>query len=180
MSGLIGTLQAFVQSNGLTAFIETFILIFFAGAAVSAMLSSLMQPPAAGVPGNRVQRFTSANNFTQASTIVAGLVLTAATGVLGKPANIRIAAVQTNTAASSGAGQQLTPAAVSAAQTLKDPQRDAFKTICAWLYVVLGVGCFLVWVMPTPANHDLVRNIGLTTLGFATSIISNLQLPSAG
>ncbi len=175
---VIKTLQDFVGSNGLTAFIESFILIFFVGAVVSAMIASFMPAPGPGA-GNILQRFTWANNFTQASTIVAGLVLTAATGVLGTPANIKIATVYTQQSTPVQAQQQPSKPAQSTAQILRDPQRDAFKRICAWLYVVLGAACFFVWVIPTASNHDLVRSVGLITLGFGTSIISNLQLPAA-
>ncbi|MGA2535949.1 MAG: hypothetical protein ABSF53_08050 [Terracidiphilus sp.] len=182
----LNTLAGLFANNHLTGFIESFILVFFTGAVVSALVSCMMKPASTGENGNILQRFTAASNFTQASTIVAGLILTAATGVLGTPANVKITAVTTSSAATapSQAGQDRAQQSQSASaspavQLIKDPQRDAFKTICAWLYVVLGAICFFTWVIPTPANHDLVRNIGLTTLGFATSIISNLQLPSA-
>src|SRR5580698_4935702 len=98
MNALLNTFADFVGSNGLTAFIEGFILVFFVSSVATAMLSCLLQPlqPGSTPPSwatcfNRaIRKLASASNFTHGSTIVAGLVLTAATGVLGKPADIKI------------------------------------------------------------------------------------------
>ena len=186
------TFADFAGSNGLTACIEGFMLAFFAGAVITALLSCLIPalPPGAAAVGliqkiqDGVHKLAPSANFTHGSTIVAGLVLTASTGVLGRPADIKITTEPQSFAQVPAQASQNQPTQTKAGQNvvqsiIQDPQREAFKKICAWTYVILGMLCFIVWVVPTPVNHDLVRNIGLTTLGFATSIISNLQLPVA-
>jgi hypothetical protein len=106
-------------------------------------------------------------NFTYVTTAIAGLVLSVASGVLGAPATVQ---VQTPVAAH---GSEPTEAVVDHQLNaqIAEPQVAAFKQLYAWTYVVTGLVCLLVFVLPTPATHDLVKNVALTTLGFLITLV---------
>lgn len=129
-----------------------------------ALLTSLLQNPPA-----KIKDVVATANFSYVATAVAGLVLTAATGAIGT-APVQLAAQGSGPAS---VAQQQQPSATPL-PPVADPQRKAFQIICAWSYVGLGILCTMVFVI-SAKPHELVKTIGLTTLGFATTIIGSLS-----
>ena len=115
----------------------------------------------------RNQQKTSAN-FTYVATVVAGLVLSVASGVLGTPASIQVS--KPVSAAS--------PASVSTQEIsahLTSDQISDFKTLYAWVYVIVGLVCLIVFISPTEFTHELVKGVGLTMLGFLITIVGGVS-----
>ncbi|HTW80275.1 MAG TPA: hypothetical protein VME23_12080 [Terracidiphilus sp.] len=112
-------------------------------------------------------------NFTYVATAVAGLVLTVSSGVLGKPATIQFSAPPSV--------QSSADASASVHATFANNQTGSFQQLYAWSYIVAGLLCLVVFVIPTPATHDLVKSVALTTLGFLVTIVGGLatQAPQA-
>jgi hypothetical protein len=81
-------LSDFVGSNGLQAFIEGGILLFFWAAVLGAIVSCV-RSTSTSVLEQAIQQIVTAPNFNYVATVVAGLVLTAATGAIGvKPSQL--------------------------------------------------------------------------------------------
>jgi hypothetical protein len=123
-----------------------------------------------------IQKIVRATNFNYVATVVAGLVLTAATGALGgKPAALPppggTGAIQNPPSPS----QNVPPPANDNKTPSIDPQKQAFQKLCGFSYIGLGIICLIAFVIPSPTTHDLVKTVGLTTLGFAGTIIGRLS-----
>jgi hypothetical protein len=123
------------------------------------------------------------NNFTYVATAIAGLVLSVASGVIGAPATVQLPADSLTSQRDSGPsnseskGQEGKPTTVLQARLAND-QITAFRTIYAWAYVLAGLVCLVVFICPTPFTHDLVKSVGLTTLGFLITIVGGIAQPS--
>ena len=99
-----------------------------------------------------------AGRFNHVSTVIAGLVLTVASGVIGV------------TPSSAVKGQQ--PDGFGGVNvTFAGDQVTAFKDLYAGTYIVVGVVCLMVWVF-REKPHELVKNVGLTTLALAVTFVS--------
>ena len=169
------TLADFVGSNGLQALIESGVLVFFWLAVLGAMISSV-RPSAVNAPTATLRTIVTASNFNYVATVVAGLVLTAATGAIGgKPAQLP---PQNGTPQAAAPVQAAPSIPAPKPQPVGDPQKQAFQLICGWSYIGLGILCLVVFVIPSPTTHDLVKTVGLTTLGFAGTIIGGLANPN--
>jgi hypothetical protein len=164
------TFADFVGSNGLQAFIESGVLLFFWASVAGAIISCIGANPTAAPP-TKLRQIVQASNFSYVATVVAGLVLTAATGAIGAapsplPPNASVAG-------QAASPNQASPSSGSTIQSI-DTQKQAFQKMCGWSYIGLGIICLVVFVIPSPTTHDLVKTVGLTTLGFAGTIIGGL------
>jgi hypothetical protein len=135
-------------------------------------------------------RSASASNENRAflSTTVAGLVLSVASGVLGTPA--QVPGNTTDTAASAAAlsasrillqsNRKAVPKTAPApsqegALTISDAARIAIRNLYTWTYLICGIGCLVVYfLIKTPRNDDLVKTVGITTIGFFISLIKRV------
>jgi hypothetical protein len=114
-------------------------------------------------------------NFTYVATAITGLVLSVSSGVLGKPATVQVPNLPPTV-------QQSTPNRdVSFQANVSSNQIGEFQQLYAWTYVVSGLIALVIFISPTPANHDLVKNVALTTLGFLITLVGTLssKVPSA-
>jgi hypothetical protein len=167
-------LSDFVGSNGLQAFLEGVVLLFFWAAVLGAILSCIRNAPS-GALAKTVQSIVTSPNFNYVATVVAGLVLTAATGAIGaKPSQLPVQSGSGSVQAAPAGQTTSAPAGSSKTQPI-DSQKQAFQILCGWSYIALGVLCLIVFVIPSPTTHDLVKTVGLTTLGFAGTIIGGLS-----
>jgi hypothetical protein len=141
--------------NALVGLALMSVLVIFAASVVIAGLSCFR--PAIAPKGQ---------NFTYVATAIAGLVLSVASGVLGKPTTVTMAAKPAAPFAAPDQGQ-----ASSYQATISDTQVAEYQQLYAWTYVVIGLVTLIIFVLPTPANHDLVKNVALTTLGFLITIV---------
>ncbi len=130
------------------------VLVLFAVSVAIAIAVSI-KPPAKPVPAN----------FTYVSTVIAGLVLSVAAGVLGQPATVQKQAT-TVLAAPAAANPQ-----ADVEVKIADAQTSAFRTLYSWGYVILGLTCLVVFIVPTPSTHDLVKGVALSTLGFLITVV---------
>ena len=137
------------------------VLVFFVACLAITMLSCF-----------RPMAVASAGNFNQVATVVAGLVLTVASGALGVSPAVGTG-VQPG---SSSAGSQASVAnnvGATPTVTLASAQVGAFKSLYTTTYIVTGLLCLVVFMIPTRQTHELVRNVGLTTLAFLGLLVSS-------
>lgn len=134
-------------------------------------------------------------NFTYLSTILVGLVLSVASGVLGKPANPeaqKVVAAQANST-SLGAPPAITTARLESLsesidseikqepekkgevikQVLKTAQKESFRYLYTVTYIIVGFVCFGVFLFKEKP-HSLVNEVALTTAGFCITLVGNL------
>lgn len=110
---------------------------------------------------------TQAANFNYVATAVAGLVLTVASGALGvAPGAVR----GPQPVSAEAAAAEPTPQVP--AVTLATAQVGAFKQLYTATYIVVGLVCLLVFMIPTPRTPELVKNVALTTLAFLGLFVS--------
>ena len=131
------------------------VLLLFVSSVTLGMLSCFKTMPIA-----------TASRFNEIATVIAGLVLTVASGVLGMKPSGGIVGVQPKT-------ENAAVAASTPSISLASPQIDEFRTVYTITYLVCGFACLTVLMLPTPNNHDLVRSVGLTTLGFGMMLINS-------
>jgi hypothetical protein len=103
--------------------------------------------------------------FDPISRTVVGLVLSVASGVLGAPPGV-VRAPQPSVVAAQVSERQ--PPAVN----LQTAQGEEFKDVYTITFIVAGLVSLLVLFMPTRLNHDLVKTVAFSTLGFAM-IVAN-------
>ncbi|WP_263366003.1 hypothetical protein [Edaphobacter bradus] len=151
--------------NGLLGALSLAVLVIFTVAILIAIYCSVRNKP------------TTNPTFTYVATIIAGLVLSVASGVIGTPAK----AVPRTTTTSQSAAQgdkdpNIQPGSTKEASAkLTTNQSSEFRTIYAWTYALEGLVCLLVVMLPTPYTHDLVKSVGFSTLGFLITVVSNLS-----
>lgn len=112
-------------------------------------------------------------NFVYVATAIAGLVLSVASGVLGAPAEVSgqthaktlVVTGQTDTHQNSGSPVSVTP---------DDSQRMAFRNLYTWAYIIAGLICLIVFMLPNTSSQDIVKQVGLSTLGFLIVLTKRL------
>ena len=112
-------------------------------------------------------KIAQAANFNYIATAVAGLVLTVASGALG----VAPGAVRGPQPTSSNASMVQSSDEVPSV-TLASAQVGAFKQLYTTTYIVAGLICLIVFVLPTTSTPELVRNVALTTLAFLGLVVS--------
>jgi len=143
-----------LMDDGLVGLALLAVLILFLGSVVFGICVSLW--PA---------RVSFNQNSTYVATAIAGLVLTVASGVLGKPATVQLSTPPTTSGVATHASVQA---------TFSDDQTGEFQKMYAWSYILAGLLCIVVFMFHTPAKHDLVKSVALTTLGFLVTIVGGL------
>ena len=108
-------------------------------------------------------KLTSANNYSYVATVVVGLVLAAAGGVVGASAP--------SVPAPNPAGGAPPPAVMG----MSKDQKDAVRQLYAWSYIVIGILCILSWIAPSPHQLELVKQLALTCVGLFAAIVSGLN-----
>ena len=103
-------------------------------------------------------------NFNSIATVVAGMVLTVASGVLGTAPAVTSPGPSTTAASAQALG---------AAVTIASAQVEAFKNLYTVTYIVAGFCCLMVLLLPTKKNHELVKTVGFTTLAFLSLFVTN-------
>lgn len=146
--------------NGLIGLALTAVLLIFLGAVGFAIYASLKNGQ------------NTSTNFTYVATVIAGLVLSVASGVIGAPATVK----QTLTPATLASPNQAAP--LSQTTELKariaSSQASDSRTLYTWVYVFAGLVCLCVFVLPTPSTHELVKGVALTMPGFLITIVGGL------
>ena len=140
------------------------VLVLFVGAVAFAIYSTLRNIP------------QTAPNFTYVATAIAGLVLSVASGEIGAPATVQLPTASASSSTKSGdADNKLQTSGGSELKArLTSNQVSDFRNLYAWIYVLSGLACLLVFVVPTQFTHDLVKSVGLTMLGFLITIVGGV------
>ena len=159
----IGTDVHHLFDNPLLGIALMAVLVLFAGSVILAIVASFT-PTLAGAKNT---------NLTYVATVVAGLVLSVASGVLGAPAKVQGAQTTTANVQPAGPDSSTVPVEVR----ILAQQAADFKNLYAWCYVLLGLACIVVFMAPTPITHDLVKSVGLTMLGFLITLVSQINNP---
>jgi hypothetical protein len=146
--------------NGLIGLALMAVLVIFVGAIAFAIYSTLRNVQQTGP------------NFTYVATAIAGLVLSVASGVIGTPATVQLPASTAGLSVPKEGKLQSSGAELKARVT--NNQVSDFRNLYAWIYVLAGLACLLVFVLPTPFTHDLVKSVGLTMLGFLITIVGGV------
>jgi hypothetical protein len=115
----------------------------------------------------------SGPGFTYVSTSIAALVLSVASGVLGKPQDLNNVPDQLKPAAAQlaqSAGVEHNPSAGTTTFDFSGPQKTVWQKAFTFTYISLGVICIFLFMFETPGpTHDLVKTVGLSALGFILS-----------
>lgn len=120
----------------------------------------------------RALQVAASHNFNHVATVIAGLVLTVASGALGmKPGSTK--GVQP----SDPAHFNEIIANPTPDVTVASVQIASFRGLYTVTYLVTGFGCLIIFVL-APKSHNIVRTIGLTTLGFGVLIVSTMLAPT--
>jgi len=109
-------------------------------------------------------------NFMYVATAVAGIVLSVASGMLGDPSPTPGSGASTSPVTSAPSP----PPTGTAPVVLEPKQRIALRNLYTTTYLIAGFFCLILFMSNTPSTHDLVKQVGLTTLGFMISLATRL------
>lgn len=147
--------------NGMTGLCLMAVLVIFIGSVAIAIYLTF------------TNKTLSSQNFTYVATVVAGLVLSVAAGILGQPAKLQVSSTPPTSFALPGV-QPVAPSTQDVQVRVATDQISEFRTLYAWVYIIAGLLCLLVFVIPTNSTHEIVKGVALTMLGFLVTMIGTV------